>query len=99
MAYYHGDLEPGTVVPTANHLIRIIVSGGEVLAIDDANLQDLEAYEKDRRRAYGGRGLAYLRAERPGQLSITAAAGGLGSASVSVVVRQGRVTPAIAPAR
>lgn len=89
----------GTVVPTANHLVRITVSGGEMLAIDNANLQDLEPYEKDRRRAYGGRGLAYLRAERPGQLSIIAAADGLGSASVSVVVRQGRMTPAIPPAR
>lgn len=89
----------GTVVPTADHLVRIAVTGGQVLAIDNANLQDLEPYQKDRRHAYGGRGLAYIRADRPGQLTITAAAEGLRSATVSVVVRQGRVAPAIPAAR
>lgn len=89
----------GTVVPTANDLVRITVSGGEVLAIDNANLQDLEPYQKDRRRAFGGRGLAYLRAEWPGQLTITAGADGLRGATVSVVVRQDRVAPVIPAAR
>jgi beta-galactosidase len=89
----------GTVVPTADHLVRFTVTGGQVLAIDNANLQDLEQYQKDRRRVYSGRGLAYLRADRPGQLTVTAAAEGLRGATVSVVVRQGRAVPAILPAR
>jgi beta-galactosidase len=79
----------GTVVPTAKDLVRFTVAGGSVIALDNADLQDLDPYRSDRRRAFNGRGLAILRAREPGQLRVTAMADGLGPGSVSVRVVRG----------
>lgn len=75
----------GTTVPTADDLVRFTVTGGNVLVVDNANLQDREPYGSAR-RAFNGRGLAILRAPSPGQLRVTAEADGLRTSSVSVRV-------------
>lgn len=80
----------GTVVPTADHLVRFSITGGTILAVDNANLQDLEPYQADRRRAFNGRGLAYVRSAQPGRLTVTATADGLRGGSVIVFVNRGR---------
>jgi beta-galactosidase len=89
----------GTVVPTANHLVRFTVSGGTILALDNANLRDLDPSHSDRRRAFDGRGLAILRAATAGAVRLTASADGLPAASIRVQVTRGRPAPVIAPAR
>jgi beta-galactosidase len=89
----------GTVVPTADNVVRFSVTGGSILALDNADLQDHDPYGSDRRRAFNGRGLAYLRAAQPGALRVTAAADGLLSASVTIQVRPGEAPPAIPAAR
>jgi beta-galactosidase len=89
----------GTVVPTAGDLVRFTVSGGAILALDNADLRDHDPYRSDRRRAFNGRGLAYLRASAPGTLTVTAAADGLRSASVRVQVVRGDAPEAIPAAR
>jgi beta-galactosidase len=89
----------GTVVPTADNVVRVTVTGGTILALDNANMQDLEPYRTDRRRAFNGRGLAYVRAASPGRLTVSVSADGLRAASVTLQVRQGRVVEAVAPAR
>jgi beta-galactosidase len=85
----------GTPVPTANDLVRFSVAGGSILALDNADLRDLDPYSSDRRHAFNGRGLAILRAERPGALRLTASAEGLKPASVSVRVVRGSKREAI----
>ncbi len=77
----------GTVVPTADHLVTFAVTGGSIVALDNADLQDHDLYQSDRRHAFNGRGLAILRAARPGTLRLTARADGLGDATVTLVVR------------
>lgn len=78
----------GTVVPTADNLVRFTVAGGRILVVDNANLQDLEPYSADHRRAFNGRGLAILRADQPGQLRVTAASDGLVSDTLTVRVQR-----------
>ncbi|HET9512733.1 MAG TPA: glycoside hydrolase family 2 TIM barrel-domain containing protein, partial [Gemmatimonadales bacterium] len=56
----------GTVVPTARHLVRFTVTGGTILALDNANLRVHDSLPADRREAFNGRGLAILRAGRAG---------------------------------
>jgi len=79
----------GTVVPTADNLVHVTVTGGRVLALDNANLQDHDPYQTDHRRAFNGRGLAILRATTPGVLRLTASAEGLRPGSVSVQIVRG----------
>ena len=90
----------GTVVPTAGDLVHFTVTGGEIVALDNASLRDLDPYRSDRRHAFNGRGLAILRAREPGQLRVTAAAEGLRSGSVNLRVVRGpplKAIPAAAP--
>jgi beta-galactosidase len=79
----------GTVVPTAENRVSFTATGGNVLVVDNANLQDLEPYRSDGRRAFNGRGLAIVRAKEPGVLRVSASAGGLRPASVSLEVLPG----------
>lgn len=89
----------GTVVPTADALVRFTATGGSIVALDNGDLQDHDAYRSDRRRAFEGRGLALLRAAQPGPLRLTVAADGLQGASVAIWVREGRAAEGIPPAR
>jgi beta-galactosidase len=89
----------GTVVPSASDLVRFTVSGGSILALDNADLQDQGSYREGRRHAFNGRGLAILRASQPGVLRVEASADGLGAASASVVVVRGALVPTVPAAR
>jgi len=89
----------GTVVPTARDLVRFAMTGGSIVALDNADLQDLDPYRADRRRAFEGRGLAIVRATQPGALRLTASAEGLRDASVTIVVRAGDAPAAVAAVR
>jgi beta-galactosidase len=89
----------GTVVPTAGDLVTIEVSGGSILALDNADLQDQGSYREGRRHAFNGRGLAILRASQPGVLRLAASADGLRAAIASVVVVRGAAAPSVPAAR
>jgi beta-galactosidase len=89
----------GTVVPTANDLVHFTVTGGNILALDNADLRDLGSYRTDRRRAFKGRALAVLRAAQAGVLRLTADAEGLRPASLVVQVMPGQPQAVIPPAR
>lgn len=81
----------GIVVPTADNTVSVTAAGGNVLVVDNADLQDLDPYRSDRRRAFSGRGLAIVRAEKPGVLRVSASADGLRGASVRLQVIRGAV--------
>jgi beta-galactosidase len=89
----------GTVVPTAGDLVRFTVTGGSIVALDNANLQDHDPYRADRRHAFNGRGLAILRAVQPGPMRLSASADGLREASVSVQVVRGGAREAVPAVR
>jgi beta-galactosidase len=79
----------GTVVPGADSLVVFTVTGGGIVALDNADLRDHDAYRADRRRAFAGRGLAILRGPQPGLLTLSARVQGLPPASVRVQVVRG----------
>jgi beta-galactosidase len=87
----------GTVVPTADHRVRVSATGGSILVLDNGNLRDLDPHRPDSRRAFNGRGLAILRAAGSGTLAVTASADGLRPASVSVRVTRGAPSSVIPP--
>jgi beta-galactosidase len=89
----------GTVVPTADHQVGFTVAGGSLVLVDNANLRDLEPYRKDSRQAFHGRGLAIVRADRPGTLRLTATADGLPPASVILPVVRGPAPDSVPAAR
>ena len=89
----------GTVVPTADNVVRFTVTGGAIVALDNADLQDHDPYQVDHRRTYHGRGIAILRATQVGSLRITATADGLKDANATVVVRKGGAPAVVPPAR
>jgi beta-galactosidase len=88
----------GTVVPTADNVVRFTVTGGSLLAIDNGNQLDLDLYRTDHRHAFNGRGVAILRGTE-GVLQVTATGDGLRAASVTIRVRAGNPTPTIPAAR
>jgi beta-galactosidase len=87
----------GTVVPTSDTLVGFTVTGGSILALDNADLADYDPYRSDRRHAFNGRGLAILGAARPGVVRLTAGVNGLAPASISVRVVRGEA-PKVVPA-
>jgi beta-galactosidase len=89
----------GTIVPTGDNLVRFTLTGSGTLALDNANLRDLDPYRPDQRQAFNGRGLAILRAAQPGTIVVTAAGDGLRPATVTVQVVPGAPSNTIPPAR
>jgi beta-galactosidase len=77
----------GTVVPNAANVVRVAVTGGGIVVLDNADLSDHDPYRTDRRRAFNGRGLAILRPTGAGPLRVTARADGLRDGAVTVIVR------------
>ncbi len=89
----------GTVVPTADQVLSFTVTGGSILALDNADLRVREPLGPGRGRAFNGRGLAILRASQPGVLNLTASADGLRPARVEIQVVRGHPPASIPPAR
>jgi beta-galactosidase len=89
----------GTVVPTADNVVSFTVTGGSILALDNADLRVREPLGPGRGRAFNGRGLAILRAVQPGVLTLTASADGLRPASAEIRIVRGRSPASIPPAR
>jgi beta-galactosidase len=89
----------GMVVPTADDVVTLAASGGTVVATDNGDLRDHEPYQNDHKHGFNGRGMAIVRAARPGLLHVTATAAGLRSATVDVVVVAGHAPAAVPAAR
>jgi beta-galactosidase len=87
------------MVPTATDLVRFEATGGRIRALDNGDLRDLEPYRPEQRHAFNGRGLAILRAARPGILELSATADGLRPMTVSVTVAGLPPQDVILPAR
>jgi hypothetical protein len=75
--------------------VRFTVTGGAILALDNANLRVHDSLPSDRREAFNGRGLAILRPGRAGPMRLTAQADGLPAVSLTVQIREGHRPPAV----
>lgn len=85
----------GTIVPGADSLIHVTVTGGTLLAMDNADLQDHDRYQVDHRRAFAGRGIAILRGSGAGALTVRAEVAGLPPAELTVPVAASPVRPLV----
>ncbi len=76
----------GVVIPNANDLISLKIAGpGVIAAVDSADNASHESFQASERRAYAGRCVSMLKAAIPsGKITLTAAAPGLGEASVTL---------------
>jgi beta-galactosidase len=79
--------EKGTPVPTAANEITFSKTGpGRVIAVDSGSIVSHELFQTDKRNAFQGRCVAYVRATgADGAIEITATAADLTSGSVSIV--------------
>ncbi len=71
--------DKGVRVPHAEHELAFIVEGpGNIIGIENGNLNSIEDYKDMMHKAYNGRGLAILQSTRePGTIRLTARADGL----------------------
>jgi beta-galactosidase len=78
--------ENGVVVPNASDPISFQVAGsGFLAAVDNADHSSHELFQASQRRAYDGRCIAFIKASAAsGQITLTASAPGLESASVII---------------
>lgn len=78
----------GKSVYLADPLVHLSIEGpGEIIGLENGDVQDLEPYSSKSRKAYHGKLLAYVRAgNTAGQIIIKADAEGLASTSITVEV-------------
>jgi beta-galactosidase len=78
--------EDGRPVYTADHPIALSIEGpGEIIGMENGNIQDLEPYSSRTRKAYRGKLLAYVRTTtQVGEIVVTAEAEGLGISKVTI---------------
>jgi beta-galactosidase len=78
----------GVPLPDANNLISFKASGsGSIVAVDSADNTDHDPFQATKRKAFQGRCLAYVKADKSlGTITITASAGGLTSNKVTIAV-------------
>lgn len=79
------DAEGRSVYP-ADHAIRVSVEGpGEILALENGDVKDLEPYSSRTRRARHGKLLAYVRSTREaGRIVVKAEAEGLAAGEIAI---------------
>ena len=73
----------GNLCPLANNLVRFNVKGGRLVGVENGNMTDLGSVLASERKAWSGKCLAIVAADRPGPVTITAEADGLQTASIT----------------
>lgn len=78
--------ENGRPVYTADHPIALTIEGpGEIIGMENGNIQDLEPYSSRTRKAHHGKLLVYVRTTtQVGEIVVTAEAEGLGTSKVTI---------------
>jgi beta-galactosidase len=79
----------GTVVPTADNLVRFTVTGRHRLTLDNGDLRVHGDPAPGTIAAFNGRGLAMIQAREPGWIEVTASAEGLRPATFRLRVETG----------
>ena len=86
----------GTVVPTADNLVRVTMTGGHRLTLDNGDLRVHGERAPGTIAAFNGRGLAMIQAKEAGWIEVTASADGLRPATIRLRVEIGP-SPGIVP--
>ena len=86
----------GTVVPTADNLVRVTLTGGHRLTLDNGDLRVHGERTPGTIAAFNGRGLAMIQAKEAGWVEVTASGDGLRPATVRLRVEIGP-SPGVVP--
>jgi beta-galactosidase len=89
----------GTVVPSGDNAVHVTVTGGTLLALDNADMRYHGRYQVDSLAALNGRGLAIIRPAGAEPLSVVATAIGLTPGRLLIPVRVVVPPTAVPPAR
>lgn len=75
----------GNVVPNADNRIKFIVSGGSLVSVDNGDPVSHDSFRADNMKAFHGLALAIIRGrETPGDVTFSATADGVKSATITV---------------
>ena len=76
----------GIVVPSADNVVHVTVTGGALIAMDNADMRYHGRYQVDSLPAMNGRGLTIIRPTGP-TVTVTATAGSLKPGQLTLPVR------------
>lgn len=80
----------GTLIPTADQLLKFRVSGPAVIAgVDNGDAHSMEPFQSDRRQLFNGKALVILRSKRgeEGEVTLTISSDGIPDAQVKMQTR------------
>lgn len=73
----------GNICPITDNLVRFTVKGGRLIGVENGNMSDLSSPQASERKAWSGKCLAIVAADRPGQVTLIAEADGLQPTSIT----------------
>lgn len=73
----------GNLCPLADNLISFNVKGGRLIGVENGNMTDLGSVLASERKAWSGKCLAIIAADRPGPITVTVQADGLPTSSLT----------------
>jgi beta-galactosidase len=79
----------GNICPLSDNLVRFTVKGGRLLGVENGNMTDLGSVQSSERKAWSGKCLAIIAADRPGSVTVVAEADGLQPAEVTFTASSG----------
>ena len=80
----------GTLIPTADQLLKFRLSGPAVIAgVDNGDARSIEPFQSDRRQLFNGKALVILRCKRgeEGEVTLTISSDGIPDAQVKLQAR------------
>lgn len=77
----------GRIVPTASSQLAFAAEGAQVVAVDNGDATDLTTFSVPQRKAFGGRCLAILRADKAGEATVRVTSPSLPPAEVRLRAR------------
>ena len=73
----------GNLCPLADNQVRFSVKGGRLIGVESGNMTDLSSVLASERKAWSGKCLAIVAADRPGPVIVTAQAVGMPASTVT----------------
>jgi len=72
----------GNLCPLSDNLIQFTIRGGRLIGVESGNMSDLSSPKASERKAYSGKCLAIIAADRPGPITLRAESPGLQTAEI-----------------
>ena len=73
----------GNLCPLADNQVRFSVKGGRLIGVESGNMTDLSSVLASERKAWSGKCLAIIAADRPGPVTVTAQSDGMPASTVT----------------